>query len=153
MSSTEHTGPGPSSPADYQVGYRKPPKHTRFKPGQSGNDRGRPRRQRPVHLRQVRTDFFSAAHQLVTIKLDGQTRRITRIQALFEVEFAHALKGHSPSRKRLLDMYVAFSAEHEKWQMHFAELMLNADKYEEQEASKHQLTWAQDDQDTGLTKD
>ncbi len=27
---------------DYEVGYRKPPKHSRFKPGQSGNPRGRP---------------------------------------------------------------------------------------------------------------
>ena len=27
---------------DYEVGYKKPPKETRFKPGQSGNSRGRP---------------------------------------------------------------------------------------------------------------
>ena len=29
---------------DYEVGYRKPPKRTQFKPGQSGNPTGRPRR-------------------------------------------------------------------------------------------------------------
>ena len=29
--------------ADSPVGYGKPPKHGRFKPGQSGNKRGRPR--------------------------------------------------------------------------------------------------------------
>jgi hypothetical protein len=28
---------------DYEVGYGKPPKHTRFKPGQSGNPKGRPK--------------------------------------------------------------------------------------------------------------
>ena len=28
---------------DGQVGYRKPPVHTRFKPGQSGNPKGRPK--------------------------------------------------------------------------------------------------------------
>ena len=27
----------------YEVGYRKPPKHSQFKPGQSGNPNGRPR--------------------------------------------------------------------------------------------------------------
>ena len=27
---------------DYDVGYRKPPRHTRFTKGQSGNPRGRP---------------------------------------------------------------------------------------------------------------
>lgn len=27
--------------ADYEVGYGKPPRHTRFQPGRSGNPRGR----------------------------------------------------------------------------------------------------------------
>jgi hypothetical protein len=30
-------------PRDYEVGYAKPPARTRFKPGQSGNPKGRPR--------------------------------------------------------------------------------------------------------------
>src|SRR5205823_6157875 len=29
---------------EYQVGYRKPPQHSRFKNGQSGNPKGRPKR-------------------------------------------------------------------------------------------------------------
>ena len=32
-----------SAEGDYEVGYGKPPKHSRFKPGQSGNPKGRPR--------------------------------------------------------------------------------------------------------------
>jgi hypothetical protein len=28
--------------APYEIGYRKPPKHTRFRPGQSGHPSGRP---------------------------------------------------------------------------------------------------------------
>lgn len=30
----------------YEVGYKKPPKNTRFKPGQSGNPNGRPKTQK-----------------------------------------------------------------------------------------------------------
>ena len=30
--------------ASYEVGYRKPPRHTQFQKGQSGNPGGRPRR-------------------------------------------------------------------------------------------------------------
>ncbi len=30
--------------ADNDAGYRKPPKHTQFKKGQSGNPKGRPRK-------------------------------------------------------------------------------------------------------------
>ena len=33
----------PNSAADDQVGYGHPPKHSRFKPGSSGNPKGRPR--------------------------------------------------------------------------------------------------------------
>jgi Family of unknown function (DUF5681) len=32
----------PERAGDYAVGCRKPPLHTRFKKGQSGNPRGRP---------------------------------------------------------------------------------------------------------------
>ncbi|MGN6285490.1 MAG: DUF5681 domain-containing protein [Afipia sp.] len=34
----------PSSPAESAVGYKKPPRHTQFKKGQSGNPKGRPKR-------------------------------------------------------------------------------------------------------------
>ena len=37
------SSPDPAA-ADYAVGYGKPPLHTRFRKGQSGNPRGRPRR-------------------------------------------------------------------------------------------------------------
>lgn len=30
-------------PRDYEVGYGKPPKHSQFKPGHSGNRKGRPK--------------------------------------------------------------------------------------------------------------
>src|SRR5437762_14384566 len=32
----------PDEEGDHEVGYRKPPRHTRFTKGQSGNPRGRP---------------------------------------------------------------------------------------------------------------
>lgn len=33
----------PKKKPDYSVGKGKPPKHTQFKPGQSGNPKGRPK--------------------------------------------------------------------------------------------------------------
>jgi hypothetical protein len=40
---------------DYEIGYKKPPKRTQFKPGQSGNARGRPKGSKtiPALIRRV----------------------------------------------------------------------------------------------------
>lgn len=48
--SSESTGTPEAAASGYAVGYGKPPLHTRFRKGQSGNPQGRPRRsgQRPV---------------------------------------------------------------------------------------------------------
>jgi hypothetical protein len=39
--------PCASASADYEVGYKKPPKDTRFQPGHSGNPKDPPRQQEP----------------------------------------------------------------------------------------------------------
>ena len=63
-------------PASYEVGYAKPPVETRFKPGQSGNPRGRPKgaKNKPQH---ISTDtlhdiILSEAYRKVTIT-EGNT--------------------------------------------------------------------------------
>ena len=38
---TQHND-GPAED-DYEVGYKKPPKHSQFQPGESGNPKGRPK--------------------------------------------------------------------------------------------------------------
>jgi hypothetical protein len=43
ISSGSEPAPASAEAAPDQVGYRRPPRETRFKPGQSGNARGRPR--------------------------------------------------------------------------------------------------------------
>jgi hypothetical protein len=42
MAKSDNVDDGPEEP-HYEVGYGRPPKATRFKPGQSGNPRGRPK--------------------------------------------------------------------------------------------------------------
>ena len=38
----------PAGDGDYEVGYGRPPKETRFTPGKSGNPKGRPKRKRSL---------------------------------------------------------------------------------------------------------
>jgi len=69
------------------VGYRKPPKHTRFKKGKSGNPRGRPRKIPKI------ADLFMK-ESLKTIDLiEGQKKiTVTKAGALVKSVYATAIK-------------------------------------------------------------
>ncbi len=76
------TTPGVSStPAppdlDYEIGYRKPPKATRFKPGQSGNPKGRPKR-----LMSLAQSLYNALSAKIKIVENGETKKIFAIDAI-----------------------------------------------------------------------
>lgn len=78
----------PKSEGGYEVGYGKPPKTTQFKPGQSGNPRGRPRRQR--NFRTVAEDVLN---ENITIREGDRTRTVSRLDAIVRVTVNNALKG------------------------------------------------------------
>ena len=82
----------PSRPAaedaPYEIGYGKPPKHTRFKPGQSGHPSGRPRGQR-----NFRTAVREALKEKITIREGDRTRTVSKMDAIIQVTFNKALKG------------------------------------------------------------
>ena len=58
-------------PDSYEVGYAKPPAATRFKPGQSGNPRGRPKgaKNKPQHIstETLHDIILSEAYRKVTM--------------------------------------------------------------------------------------
>ena len=62
---------------DYEVGYGKPPHHTRFMKGQSGNPRGR-----RCGSKNLRTLLSEALNEPVTITENGRRRKITKREAI-----------------------------------------------------------------------
>jgi hypothetical protein len=73
---------------DGGVGYKRPPKNTRFKPGQTGNPKGRPK-----NVRNFRTDLHDELSELITVRENGQERKITKLRALVKALVAAAIKG------------------------------------------------------------
>jgi hypothetical protein len=71
-----------------QVGYKRPPKASQFKPGQTGNPKGRPKR---VH--NFKTDLRAELSELVTVRENGQERKITKLRALVKALVSAAIKG------------------------------------------------------------
>ena len=78
----------PGKDAPYEIGYCKPPKHTRFKPGQSGNPQGRPRGQRNFG-----TAVRDAANRKITMREGERTRNVSKMDGIIEVTLNKALQG------------------------------------------------------------
>lgn len=81
---------------DPEAGYRRPPLATRYKKGQSGNPRGRPRNRR----REIPYD--TVLGQMVTIREDGKERRVTAAEAFLLQLTRKGLQGDSSAARASL---------------------------------------------------
>jgi hypothetical protein len=62
---------------DYAVGYGKPPVHTRFQKGKSGNPKGRPR-----GMRNMSTLLSTALNASIVVVANGRRKKITKREAI-----------------------------------------------------------------------
>ena len=85
---------------DYVVGYGKPPLHTRFKKGQSGNVHGRPKGSR--NLAGV---LERELNSLVTINENGQRKTITKFEAVIKLLVNQTLKPDLRALQQLLALH------------------------------------------------
>jgi hypothetical protein len=85
------------SKRDYQVGRGKPPVHTRFKKGQSGNPRG----PRPKNLPAL---LVEALNEKVVVTIDGERREITKREAVATQLVNESTRANLRATKMLTDM-------------------------------------------------
>jgi hypothetical protein len=94
--------------ASSEVGYGRPPTTTRFKKGQSGNPRGRPRNRRKG------LPYDSVLGQMVTVREDGREKRVTAAEAFLLQLTKKGLEGDSASvRSSLSAIEAARSKRHD----------------------------------------
>ena len=82
---------------EYAANYRQPPLHTRFKKGQSGNPRGRPKKNLPALL-------VAALNEPVFVTIDGERRKITKREAVITQLVNKSASAELRATKMLIDM-------------------------------------------------
>jgi hypothetical protein len=73
---------------DYAIGYRRPPEATKFKPGRSGNPKGRPKGIRPIGA--VLYDIF---HRPAPVTENGAKRRVPILEVILRRLANDAMRG------------------------------------------------------------
>lgn len=94
---------------NYTVGYAKPPAEHWFKPGQSGNPRGRPPKPLPPPpkeggLRSTEASILRVMRGTVKVKSGERSRWIASTDALAEQLLAQALGGDMRATRLLLNL-------------------------------------------------
>jgi hypothetical protein len=90
----------------YRIGYGKPPKHTRFRPGVSGNPTGKRK-----GARNLSSDVKRALLIPVQLKEGGKGRKVSTQQAVLMRLREKALKGDARSLDRLVELARLFNNE------------------------------------------
>lgn len=85
---------------DYEIGYGRPPKHSRFQKGQSGNPGGRKKGSQNFN-----TDLDEVLGKRVTVTENGKTRKVTSRAAALQRLREKALNGHT----RALEQFLALA--------------------------------------------
>lgn len=86
---------------DYEVGYGKPPKHSRFVPGQSGNPKGKQKGKKGL-----KTDLADELDARQTIQINGKPVTGRRQQLVVMALAARAAAGDLKAARTLLPLIV-----------------------------------------------
>ena len=74
-------------------GYKRPPKHGQFKPGRSGNPKGRPRNKVISSDADADRVFLDEALRLVSIVENGKRKKVPAMQAIHKRCIQLAMQG------------------------------------------------------------
>jgi len=82
-----------------RVGYKRPPQHSKFKPGQSGNPSGRPK-----GALNLETDLTRELSEKIAIREGERCLKVSKQRALLKSMVAKALKGDTRAAGLVLQL-------------------------------------------------
>ena len=89
---------------NYQVGRGKPPLATRFKKGQSGNPKGRPR-----GTKNLKTDLMEELRETIVVREGDRTVRMSKQRAMIKTVMNKSLKGDPRAILTLIRLMTRFA--------------------------------------------
>lgn len=96
------------STASYDVGYAKPPTGSRFKPGQSGNPKGRPKgakNKRPaLNDERLKSIILDEAYREITVRDGNHNVSVPMAQAVVRALAVNAAKGQHRAQRLFAEM-------------------------------------------------
>lgn len=94
---------------EYEVGYGKPPKKHQFKPGFSGNKKGRPK-----GSPNISTIVEKLLKEKISITINGKTKKVSCLEAALRQVLIAALNKDAKAQKLLLDLVSKFGMRQEE---------------------------------------
>lgn len=117
------------------VGYKNPPRHTRFKKGQSGNPKGRPRtpkpgRAQPGAVRATQPPSLTPSEQMfaregkrrVLIKENGKPTWVTMNDAVTRSAYTQGAKGRPQAQKLVFERREALETKEQEMRTYLIEV-------------------------------
>jgi Family of unknown function (DUF5681) len=92
-----------STEGDYEVGYGRPPKHTRFKPGNRANPKGRGK-----GTKNLKTDLQEELSEKITIGEGERRMKLSKQRAVVKSMVARAIKGDQRAADRCFELLLKF---------------------------------------------
>jgi hypothetical protein len=84
---------------NYKVGYKRPPVHSRFRTGQSGNPKGR-----PAGGGNAKTTVQRVMNEKVSVRRGQKTSTVSTLEAMVQAHAVKAMKGDARSAAMVINV-------------------------------------------------